>query len=57
MPDRVRLRRFDTQAEAEAKPARAQESGERAYILPPISAWGGKDPDWWPKKPAKDDDA
>jgi hypothetical protein len=57
MPDRVRLRRFDTQAEAEAKPARAQERGERAYILPPISAWGGKDPDWWPKKPAKDDDA
>ena len=49
MPDRVRLRRFDTQAEAEAALGKALERGQRAFIQPPLSAWAGKVPDWWPQ--------
>jgi hypothetical protein len=44
VPDRVRLRWFDTQAEAEAAFAKALERGERAFIQPPASAWAGKGP-------------
>ena len=33
---------FDTQAEAEAALTKAHESGERAFIQPPLSAWAGK---------------
>jgi hypothetical protein len=32
----------ESQYEAEAELRRAQARGERAYILPPVAAWGGK---------------
>jgi hypothetical protein len=33
---------YETQAEAEAELAKAQERSDKAYILPPVKAWGGK---------------
>jgi hypothetical protein len=32
----IKVMRFDTLAEAEAEVEKAQERGERAYILPPL---------------------
>jgi hypothetical protein len=40
--DRVRLQRFDTQSEAEAGLAKVLESGERAFVQPPLPALGSK---------------
>ena len=42
-PKRIQLvYDYDTQPEAEAALAKAQERGERAFIQPPLSAWAGK---------------
>jgi hypothetical protein len=35
--NRVRLRRFDTRAEAQAALAKALERGERAFVQPPLA--------------------
>ena len=45
----TKVMRFDTQAEAEAELAKVLERGERAFVQPPLSAWAGKVPDWWPQ--------
>jgi hypothetical protein len=40
----TKMIRFATKALAEAELAKAKDRGEPAYLLPPIEAWGGKDP-------------
>jgi hypothetical protein len=37
----IKIRRFATQAEAEAERNKAVERGERAYIIAPLEAWAG----------------
>ena len=53
MFDDNKLRHYATQAEAEAEFRRMVAYGLRAYIIPPPSAWGGKDPPWWRKTVAE----
>jgi hypothetical protein len=36
----TKVMRFDTQPEAEL--AKANDRGQRAYVLPPVAAWAGK---------------
>jgi hypothetical protein len=45
-PNKPRL--YESKGKADAVCAGLVASGRRAYFLPPVSAWGGKDPDWWP---------
>ena len=40
----TKMIRFATRALAEAELAKAKDRGAPAYLLPPIEAWGGKDP-------------
>ena len=37
----IKIRRFATQAEAEAERDKAVERGRRAYIIAPLEAWAG----------------
>jgi hypothetical protein len=39
----VKIRRFDTQAEAEAEGDKAVERGGRAYVIPPLVAREGRE--------------
>jgi hypothetical protein len=39
----IKIRRFDRQAEAEAERDKAVERGERAYVVPPLAAWTGRE--------------
>jgi len=39
----IKIRQFDTQAQAEAERDKAVERGERAYVIPPLAAWAGRE--------------
>ena len=43
----IKVRRFDTKAEADAEGDKAVERGERAHIVPPLDAWTGGDRAPW----------
>jgi hypothetical protein len=43
----IKVRRFDTRAEADAEGDKSVERGERGHIVPPLDAWAGRDRAPW----------